>query len=97
MAKQQEGGGNRFLGFEPVTMVPFESDLILADMMTSKQVSPLKNAHHHLYITHHLFLMCTFLFFFLAQPSQTKQSAAELPFLSRNILLGFPFCFPVSR
>jgi hypothetical protein len=77
MAKQQEGGGNRFLGFEPVTMVPFESDLILADMMTSKQVSLLKNAHHHLYITHHLFLMCTFLFFFLAQSSQTKQSTGE--------------------
>ncbi|EFX71626.1 hypothetical protein DAPPUDRAFT_59926 [Daphnia pulex] len=39
------GGGNRFLGFEPVTMVPFESDLILADMMTSKQMKWLNDYH----------------------------------------------------
>lgn len=36
--KQQQHGGNRFLGFQPVTLVPFEPDLILSEMMTSKQV-----------------------------------------------------------
>ncbi|XP_059350232.1 xaa-Pro aminopeptidase ApepP-like isoform X2 [Daphnia carinata] len=38
-------GGNRFLGFEPVTLVPFEPNLILADVMTSKQMKWLNDYH----------------------------------------------------
>jgi hypothetical protein len=80
-AKQHEqqpdenGGRNRFFGFESVTMVPFESDLILTDMMTSKQVSissfSFQNTvRHHLVITHHLFpFSISFIFVSFHQPN----------------------------
>ena len=35
----QHGGDSRFLGFEVVTLVPFELNLILPEMMTHKQVN----------------------------------------------------------
>ena len=49
--KDTENGYGRFLKFEPLTMVPFDLDAILPEMMTEKEIRWLNAYHKKVYET----------------------------------------------